>query len=72
MEKCQTGIHVTALADTKQRRPSCIPQTEGGGPEINTEGDDLARWNRFIVGREALINLLDLDGRDLRLASGSR
>ncbi len=51
---------MTALADTKWCLPLCIPQTEGGGPEINREGDgggDLARWNHFIASVTLFINL---------------
>lgn len=37
---------------TQSNASPCIPQTEGGGSEINRAGDrggDLARWNRFII-----------------------
>lgn len=36
---------------TQSNTSPCIPQTKGGGPEINREGDrggDRPRWNQFI------------------------
>lgn len=62
-----------ALGRHKVMPPLCIPQTEGGGPEINREGDrggDLARWNRFIASIKQFINHSSVTDFDLQLMAG--
>lgn len=60
------------LGRRKAMPPHCIPQTEGGGPQINREedrGGDLATWNRFIASITQFINRSSLTDFDLQLMS---
>lgn len=54
---------VRQLRQTKSIASPCIPQTEGGGPEINREGargGDLATWNGSSFPKAAHQSLLCL------------